>query len=134
MMFWSVWEDPASIWSGSMDGLNGRTLHTELYQPTSLTADIEAQKIYWTAGKMGKIESSDYNGNNRITLYENPNSYFFGIAQDDYLLFFGDWRNNTVSYTHKLDEESPVLVIKSNLTARANGMEVVYPGKQPPGT
>ena len=82
---------------------------------------------------VGVIQFSDYNGNNKGDFVQVPSSYLFGITLDSYVVFFGDWDANTISYAHKLDPDSPALIIKSNLTAIVDGMELVSPDKQAPG-
>lgn len=125
----------SSIQTASMDGANLQTLHsTRLVHPNDISLDIPSQKIYWTDGVMGTIEFSDYNGANRGQFLLLPSTYLYGMTLDPFLVFFGEWQNNTIRYAHKIDAQSPTLIINDDLTVSASGMVLVYPDRQPTGT
>ena len=133
-MFWSAWANPSTIQTASMDGSAGSTLHQDgMIQPNNIALDIPSQVIYWTDGALSNIQYSNYSGLNRGVLIQLPSSYIFGISLDSFLVFFGDWGNNTIRYLHRLDDQSPVLVINDNLTTNAGEIVMVYPDKQPAG-
>ena len=132
-MFFSGWGAPSTIQSASMDGANQGTIHsTSLTHPNDIALDIPAQRVYWTNGFQGSIEYSNYDGTNRQTLAQ-IDSYIFGLTLDPYLIFFSEWGNNSIRYIHKLDDQSPVLVINDELTSSAKGLVLIHPNRQPAG-
>ena len=80
---------------------------------------------------LGTIQFSNYDGSNIGLFHQDASKYFFGVTLDRYLVFFGDWMNNSISYAHKSDVDSPVLLLKDSLTPIAKGLELVTPNKQP---
>ena len=132
-MFWSTWGTVSTISSASMDFGAVRLLHNNLVQPNDIALDTENQMIYWTDGMQGAIKYSGYTSNIVGTFFSDPSSYLFGISLDRYIVYVSDWNSNTVKYLHKFNPESAVLILKSNDTALANGLEVVEENRQPSG-
>lgn len=131
--FWSVWGNPSSIQSGSMDFSTIHLVHTNLVQPNDIVLDLPNQQIYWTDGMLQTIKYSDYNGRNVGTFFSDSSAYLFGITLDSYIVYFSDWASNTVKYIHKFNPQGPVLTLKENNTAIASGLEVIEPNRQPNG-
>ena len=132
-MFFSGWGSPSSIQTSSMDGSNKGVLHSSgLLHPNDIAVDIPSQRIYWTDGFMGLIEYSNYDGTGRTTLVR-ISSYVFALTLDPFLIFFGEWSNNTIRYVHKLDNMSPILIINDDLMSSAKGLVLVHPNRQPAG-
>ena len=133
-MFFSSWSSQSSIQTASMDGSAKVTLHnTNMIHPNDIALDIPNQLIYWTDGYLGTIQFSNYSGLGRGSVIALPSAYLFGITLDPSLIFFGEWENNTIKYLHKLDDQSPVLIINDNFTTNAGGIVFVSPDKQPSG-
>lgn len=133
-MFWSSWGSPSTIQTASMDGSASSILHSDgMIQPNDIALDIRSQLLYWTDGVLSNIQYSNYTGENRGILIQVPFSYLFGISLDSFLIFFGEWGNNTLRYLHKLDDQSPVLIINDNLTTISGEIVLVSPDKQPRG-
>lgn len=73
-----------------MDGKSRMVLHnTSLSNTYAITIDYENQELYWADFTLNKIEKSDTNGSNRVTLtssVRNP----FPIIYYNGRLFWGD--------------------------------------------
>lgn len=132
-MFWSTWGSVSTISSASMDFGSLRLLHNDLIQPNDIALDIESQMLYWTNGVRGTIQYSGYTSSVVGTFYTDTSAYLFGISLDRYIVYFSDWNSNTVNYMHKFNPDGPVLQLKDNSTALANGLEVVEDNRQPSG-
>ena len=73
-----------------MDGKSRMVLHNSSLSNTyAITIDYENQELYWADSTLNKIEKSDTNGSNRVTLtssVRNP----FPITYYNGRLFWGD--------------------------------------------
>ena len=59
--------------------------------PNDVTIDYTARKIFWIDSKLDKIETSDYNGNNRAKLFEYNGIHPLSITFYNSLLYWSDW-------------------------------------------
>eukprot|EP00794_Sanderia_malayensis_P010865 gene10865-12020_t len=96
-MFWTDWGSSARIERASMDGTNRITIaHTSIVWPNGITVDVNANKIYWSDGRLDKIETADLNGNHRQTVYSYNIQHAYSISNLNGVLYWGDWRRATI--------------------------------------
>ena len=73
-----------------MDGNSRMVLHnTDLSDTYAITIDYENQVLYWADYTLNKIERSDTNGSNRVTLTSSVRDPF-SITYYNERLFWGD--------------------------------------------
>lgn len=73
-----------------MDGKSRMVLHnTSLSDTYAITIDYENQELYWADYTLNKIEKSDTNGSNRVTLTSSVGDPF-SITYYNGRLFWGD--------------------------------------------
>lgn len=81
-IFWTDWVVP-KIERAYLDGSDRKNLvHLDLNFPIGLTVDYLFRRLYWIDAKMNseKIETSDLNGNNRVTL-DVQSTHPFSLTQ-----------------------------------------------------
>ena len=90
LLFYSDFGDrtdrhPAGISKANLDGTNIRVIISKkLVGPQGLSLDYVNQKIYWTDRSLDRIETADYNGQNR---YVSLNVHLVkGMTSVPYLL------------------------------------------------
>ena len=82
-MFWtdSAWE----IKRSTLNGTQRTVLVTSLRWAQDIDLDRRNKLVFWVAADTNSVESVDYDGNNRILLYQHVDSaqgnfFFFGLA------------------------------------------------------
>ncbi|XP_015762121.1 PREDICTED: low-density lipoprotein receptor-related protein 6-like [Acropora digitifera] len=80
------------------------------------------KRIYWVDGGTDRIESVNYQGNNRILLSKVTGFHAFGVAMISPFLFFTDWASGGV--LHKLDADTGNHIV-SNYNTRGWLMGIV---------
>lgn len=60
-----------------------------------LTIDFHTNEICWTDAGLHRIECADLRGDNRRVVY-TPAEYPFGLTTQGDLMFWTDWRSNSV--------------------------------------
>ena len=83
-MFWSDWGDSAKIEKCAMNGdsTSRRVLvNRDIVWPNGLTIDYTEDRIWWVDARLGKVESTDLNGQDRkVTLRSWGVRSTFGIT------------------------------------------------------
>ena len=70
-MFWTTVKGLRRIERSTLSGKNRKKLITNgLRFPSGLTIDYVTRRIYWVDGSFGRIEVTNYEGNNRKNLRE----------------------------------------------------------------
>ena len=98
--------------------------------PSSLTIDFESAELYWADAFLGKIEVSNLDGSERVTLYGRPSvRQPYGIAVHNGILYWTDWITRSV-ISGRLSTDDKTL---HNITfgTRPSGIYVVHYSKQP---
>ncbi|CAF0886571.1 unnamed protein product [Adineta steineri] len=90
-IFYSTINRPAKIYRMLADGTDRRVIvPNELGTPYHLTCDYITKRLYWTDGALSRIQYSDYNGQNILSLRGRSISHPFGIAIYGSRLYFTD--------------------------------------------
>ncbi len=114
-----------------MDGSDRTAIvNTDLVWPNGITIDYAEQRLYWTDAFLDRIEYSNVDGSGRVVLEDNATGLVhpFAITLEGDLLFWTEWSENKVFYTHKLLSENLVLV--DYLPGTPFGIEAVTPDRQ----
>lgn len=111
-LFWSDWGNTPRIERADMDGgMRSRIITADLEWPNGLAVDSIDKRIYWTDAKKNHIMKSDYEGNFRETLVKDlPHPY--GVAVGKALIFFTDWKTQSLHYISKNYEHEVKTIAK----------------------
>ena len=91
-MFWTDWGNSPKIERASLSGSQRLAIvTTNLHWPNGIDLDEGNKRIYWVDAGLDKIESVDYNGNNRKVVLLYHGLHPFGVALVPPFLFFTDW-------------------------------------------
>ena len=92
-MFWTDWGSAPKIEKATLIGGQRVAIVTpNLQWPNGMELDRGDKRIYRADGVTDKIESVDYQGNNRILLSDVNGFHPFGIAMiTPFFFFFLDW-------------------------------------------
>lgn len=115
-----------------MDGNSRMVLHnTDLSDTYAITIDYENQVLYWADYTLNKIERSDTNGSNRVTLTSSVRDPF-SITYYNERLFWGD---NTLNKILSGTANSPGsgTYVGGSVSYDAYGIHVISRDTQPLG-
>ena len=92
-MFWSDWGVTAKIERSTLGGESRKTIVSgRLVRPNGIAIDYKNKKLFWTEAKLDKIECSDYNGSNRLVIFQQSGIEPFGIVVLGSFLYWTDWK------------------------------------------
>ena len=132
-MIWTDWGASPKIEKATLSGNQRVAIVTSnLKWPNGIELDRGNKRIYWVDGGEDRIESIDYNGNNRVLLKRVNGFHPFGVAMIPPFLFVTDWALRTL--LHKLDAETGYF-LRSSYTGSGRPMDIVAydSSRQPPG-
>jgi DNA-binding beta-propeller fold protein YncE len=113
-LFHSVVNRPAKIFRAFLDGTNITAIvERGLSLPYALSLDYQNKKIYWADAHLNKIQYSDYNGNNLITLVSSNLITPTSIFVFKFNLFYNDFRTMSIYKTSKYYGLSSTLLSSS---------------------
>lgn len=105
-LFWTVLGKKPKIERARLDGTERTSIVTTgLYLPNDLQIDYSARRILWIDAIKDKVESSDFEGKNRVVLTDV--SYYGAVLMHPYsmaffpqhsLVYFTDWYRSWVIY------------------------------------
>ncbi|XP_044165691.1 low-density lipoprotein receptor-related protein 4-like isoform X3 [Acropora millepora] len=123
VMFWTDWGSAPKIEKATLTGSQRFAIVTSNLQwPNGMELDKGNKRIYWVDGGTDRIESVNYQGNNRILLSKVTGFHAFGVAMISPFLFFTDWASGGV--LHKLDADTGNHIV-SNYNTRGWLMGIV---------
>ena len=132
-MVWSDWGSSPKIEKATLSG-NQRVaiVSSNLQWPNGIELDRGNKRVFWVDAGMDRVESVDYEGNNRKLLKRITGFHPFGVALIAPFLFFTDW--TTSSLLHTLDADTGDHVISSYIgNGRPMGIVAYDSARQPPG-
>ena len=101
-MIWTEVGTSPKIEKASLTGNQRVTIVTTLLSlPNGIELDTGNKRIFWVDAGYDKVETVDYNGNNRKILFQLDGVHPYGLVVIAPFLFFTDW--NTYHEVHKLD-------------------------------
>ena len=132
-MFWTDCGTSEKIEKALLDG-NQRVaiVTTFLYYPNGIELDRGNKRIYWVDAWYDRVETVDYNGNNRKQLFQQSGLHPFGVTLIPPFLFFTDW--NTLKEVHQLDATTGHVIRSYSINGgRPMGILAYDYARQPPG-
>lgn len=92
LMIWTDWGINPKIERASLSGSQRHAVVTKnLFWPNGIELDRGNKRIFWVDAGNDRVESVDYNGNNRELLYQLQYLHPFDVALIPPFLFFTDW-------------------------------------------
>ena len=92
-MFWTDWGEFPKIERAGMNG-EARSRKTivvdDIIWPNGLAVDHQTKHIYWSDGKLLRIERTDYDGAERLKIKDGL-KYPYALTKIDTNLFWTDW-------------------------------------------
>ncbi|XP_066030607.1 sushi, von Willebrand factor type A, EGF and pentraxin domain-containing protein 1-like isoform X7 [Pocillopora verrucosa] len=96
-MFWTDWGAAPKIETATLNGTERTTLvNTNLQWPNGITLDRKHKLIFWVDAGKNRLESINYNGNNRTLLFARNDFHFFGVTFDSPYIFISEWNYKSV--------------------------------------
>uniref|UniRef100_A0A3P8VV89 EGF-like domain-containing protein n=1 Tax=Cynoglossus semilaevis TaxID=244447 RepID=A0A3P8VV89_CYNSE len=112
-IFWTDWYRPAKIMRAWGDGSHAQPIvNTTLGWPNGLAIDWSAMRLYWVDAFFDKIEHSNFDGTNRLSLDRiSQISHPFGLTifEGSYA-YFTDWRLGGIIRVRKTDGGEMVII------------------------
>ena len=92
LMIWTDWGVNPKIERASLSGSQRLAIvTTNLHWPNGIELDRGNKRIFWVDAGHDRVESVDYNGNDRKLLYQQQYLHPFDVALIPPFLFFTDW-------------------------------------------
>ena len=132
-MIWTDWGSAPKIEKATLSGNQRVSIVTaNLKWPSGIELDRGNKRVFWVDAGMDRVESVDYEGNNRKLLKRIIGFHPFGVALIAPFLFFTDWA--TSSLLHTLDADTGDYVLSSySGNGRPMGIVAYDSARQPPG-
>jgi len=107
-MFWSDAGANPKIEKASLRG-NQRVaiVTTYLFYLNGIDLDRGNKRIFWVDAGYDSVQSINYNGSNRKTLFQDYGRHPYGVVLVAPFLFFTDWITNQV---HKLEATTGIML------------------------
>lgn len=112
-MYWTDWGEKPMIAMSNMDGMNAAPFVTEdIHWPNGITLDWPNNRLYWVDAKLRRIESIDFNGENRHTVIEKVLKHPYGIAVFANNIYWSDWDTKSIQSCNKFNCKERTTVAK----------------------
>ncbi|XP_066030110.1 low-density lipoprotein receptor-related protein 6 isoform X2 [Pocillopora verrucosa] len=130
-MIWTDWGSAPKIEKASLSGQQRVAIVTkEVYWPNGIDLDRGGKRVFWVDAGYDRVESVDYNGNNRKLLFQMRSLHPFGVALIPPFLFFTDWVTNRE--LHMLDATTGEVLKSFSINGgRPMGIVAYDSGRQP---
>uniref|UniRef100_A0A3Q4H6C5 Low-density lipoprotein receptor-related protein 2 n=1 Tax=Neolamprologus brichardi TaxID=32507 RepID=A0A3Q4H6C5_NEOBR len=111
-IFWTDWYRPAKIMRAWGDGSHALSIvNTTLGWPNGLAIDWSSMRLYWVDAFFDKIEHSNFDGQNRLSLERiSQISHPFGLTIFEGYAYFTDWRMGSIVRVRKTDGGEMVII------------------------
>ncbi|XP_077472512.1 low-density lipoprotein receptor-related protein 2a isoform X9 [Stigmatopora argus] len=111
-IFWTDWYRPAKIMRAWGDGSHALSIvNTTLGWPNGLAIDWSSMRLYWVDAFFDKIEHSNFDGHNRLSLGRvTQMSHPFGLTIFEGYAYFTDWRLGGIVRVRKSDGGEMVVI------------------------
>ncbi|KAM3721677.1 Low-density lipoprotein receptor-related protein [Dirofilaria immitis] len=117
----------------AMDGTQRRTLiDTHTHQVSGVVVDIAAKRVYWVDPKVDRVESIDYNGNDRRIVVQGMNNvpHPFGLTIFDQYLYWTDWTRLGIMRVEKFGSSTDIIWTKKENNVFPMGIVAYHPMTQ----
>jgi len=120
-IYWSDWGVVSKIEKVKLDGTERQVIiNSSLGWPNDLTIDYEASKLCWIDAFHDRIECSNFDGGERVTLYQNiPHPYGITIYND--MFYWSDWTRRSVETAAISGNDTTAAISGNDTTAAISG-------------
>ena len=131
-MFWTDYGQNPKIERASLNG-EGRTsiVNSGLVWPNDIVVDFSTNKLYWVDSFLDKIETADYDGNNRRQIFYYSGIHPFGVSLLSTTLYWTDW--DTPNGLLKMDKNSGSILGGYKVSGTPMGVALYDSSTQPAG-
>lgn len=115
MAFISVWgRSPASIESVSLSGGSRKSIiKSKIVYPYGISVDLPRKRIFWVDTYMDCIESANYDGSQRETLWRgHPMQNLYAVAVFENDVFVSSWRDNSIKRINKFHPKNQITLVQ----------------------
>ena len=140
-LFWTVLGKIPRIERARLDGTERTSIVTTgLYLPNDLQIDYSARRILWIDAVSDKVESSDFDGKNRVILTDV--AYFGAVLMHPYsmaffpqhsVVYFTDWYRSWVIYKTTSANIMRILYRSIPRILEIGHIRILHHSIQPPG-
>ncbi|XP_017469873.1 PREDICTED: low-density lipoprotein receptor-related protein 4-like [Rhagoletis zephyria] len=103
LVFWSDWGPNPKIERAYMDGSQRQMIISNgVTWPNGLTIDYPSRKLYWADAKQHAIESSNFDGTDRVKILSTHLPHPFALTIFEDTMYWTDWNTKTVSAANKI--------------------------------
>ncbi|XP_053950646.1 low-density lipoprotein receptor-related protein 4 [Anastrepha ludens] len=103
LVFWSDWGPNPKIERAYMDGSQRQVIISNgVTWPNGLTIDYPSRKLYWADAKQHAIESSNFDGTERVKILSTHLPHPFALTIFEDTMYWTDWNTKTVSAANKI--------------------------------
>ncbi|XP_078669811.1 low-density lipoprotein receptor-related protein 4-like isoform X3 [Branchiostoma floridae x Branchiostoma belcheri] len=100
-IFWTDWGAYPRIERAQLDGTERRVIvDTDLGWPNGITIDPINKRVYWVDAHLDRIETSDFNGRNRVQLVSQV-PHPFSLTVFDGYVYWTDWQTRSIMRADK---------------------------------
>lgn len=104
LIFWTEVE-VERIGKAFMDGTSKKYIVTnKIRWPNGVAIDFTAERLYWTDGFEGIVESSDLNGGDRRDVYNDEYAHLRSIAIDEQFIYYTGYNLQRIMKVNKTSE------------------------------
>ncbi|XP_072048536.1 low-density lipoprotein receptor-related protein 5-like [Amphiura filiformis] len=127
-IYWTDWGNHSKIERAKLDGSERYIfVDTELLGPSGLAFDFEDQRLYWCDNGMQRVETVDFNGGNRVNLFQGYEfaTSAYDLAISGKYIYWSDW---TYVNLIRMDKYAGVVSVEAAtgaLLARGGGIHIV---------
>ena len=131
-MFWTDWGQNPKIERATLNG-EGRTtiVSSGLVWPNDVVIDFSSNQLFWVDGSLAKVETADYNGQNRRLIFRSNGTHPFGVSVLSNTLYVTDWV--LMRGLLKIDKNIGILFDRDVVPGQPMGVAVYDRSTQPQG-
>ncbi|CAH1130397.1 unnamed protein product [Ceutorhynchus assimilis] len=112
-IYWTEWDQHSPrIERSHLDGSNKKIIvNQDLSFPIGLVIDYSNKRLYWIDAKLNeeRIETSDYHGQNRVTLPIDK-THPFSLTQYKEWIFWTDWDQKCIMRSEKITGNGKMMI------------------------
>lgn len=129
LMFWTDWGVNPHIGSAGMDGSQRQIIiSTDIAWPNAVIVDQTVSRIFWCDGKLNRIESSRFDGSDRLVVpVEVSNPYSLDVFEDT--VYWSDPGGHEIHSCSKFTGKNHTVLLKE-ASLSPTGIHIHHTAKQ----
>lgn len=125
LLFYTSWGENPHIGRAGMDGSHQEAIiYEDIGWPNGIVVDVVLKRIYWSDAKHGRIETADFNGRDRKTIFSQNVQHPFSLAIFEDTLYWSDWQKQQVQSCNKFDGDEHKIVVQEK---ELHGISIYHP-------